>query len=477
MSGPATPGRRGTGRRRAGLAARIALVTTAVAAVAVVLAGLASVGLVRGAAERQARDTLARQADILAGVTDPAGPSAARRPPVERLLADEGISVARLGTTGRVVGDAAAVIGSGDVAALQAGRAVSAVRRSGGRRVFLEARPLAAGGALALVQRASVAGGAVADVRRRTLAALLIGLVGAALAGVLLAQRLARPLRETAAAAHRMAGGARDVRVRPDGPAEVAEVATSLNRLGAALEVSESRQREFLLSVSHELRTPLTAVKGFAEALADRVTTGEDVAPTGAVILAEAGRLERLVEDLLDLARLGSQDFRIDPAPVDLVELGRAAAVVWSARCRESGVDFRLEVPDDELVVTSDATRVRQILDGLAANALRVTPAGAPIVLSVGVADHHALVQVRDGGPGLTEDDCRVAFERFALYDRYRGIRPVGTGVGLALVAGLAKRLGGTAQAARAAEGGACFTIRLPMGGHDEGRAGSLPSV
>lgn len=241
-------------------------------------------------------------------------------------------------------------------------------------------------------------------------------------------------------------------------------MAESLNLLGAALETSESRQREFLLSVSHELRTPLTAVKGFAEALADQVTTGTEVAPTGAVILAEAARLERLVDDLLDLARLGAQDFRIDLADVDLADLARQAAIVWSARCRESGVEFRLEVSDAAPVVVTDATRVRQIIDGLAANALRITPAGEPIVLAVRAEGPAAVVEVRDGGPGLTEDDCRVAFERFRLHDRYRGIRQVGTGVGLALVDGLARRLGGTAQAGRAAEGGARFTIELPLG-------------
>jgi signal transduction histidine kinase len=93
---------------------------------------------------------------------------------------------------------------------------------------------------------------------------------------------------------------------------------------------------------------------------------------------------------------------------------------------------------------------------------LRVTPAGRPIVFSVGANAYEATFQVRDGGPGLTDDDCAVAFDRSALYDRYRGVRRVGTGVGLALVAGLTARLGGRAAAGRSPEGGACFTIALP---------------
>jgi two-component system sensor histidine kinase BaeS len=222
-----------------------------------------------------------------------------------------------------------------------------------------------------------------------------------------------------------------------------------------------------LLSVSHELRTPLTAVKGYAEALADGVVAPEAVGATGQVLLAESGRLERLVSDLLDLARLGAEDFRIDVAPVDLVELVRQAAVVWSDRCAREGVRFAAEIPAGQVVVNSDPTRLRQILDGLAENALRVTPSGQPIVFALFTnpagSPAEVMVQVRDGGPGLTEDDCRVAFDRSVLYDRYRGVRRVGTGVGLALVAGLAARLGGRAAAGRSPEGGACFTITLPM--------------
>jgi two-component system sensor histidine kinase BaeS len=115
------------------------------------------------------------------------------------------------------------------------------------------------------------------------------------------------------------------------------------------------------------------------------------------------------------------------------------------------------------VITVTDPTRVRQILDGLAENALRVTPAGAPIVVGLDAQHGWAVLEVRDGGPGLTAEDCAVAFERSVLYERYRGVRRVGTGVGLALVHGLATRLGGATAAGRAPEGGACFTVRLPL--------------
>jgi two-component system OmpR family sensor kinase len=449
------------------LAARIALVTTAVAAVAVLIAGVVSYGLVRGAADAEAQRALARQADVVAGTSLADGGRVLKVPVrVASLLRKQGISIGRVTPGGVVGGDplarqAAAAAGAG------AGEATRSLRtRIAGETVLVEIRALEGGGAMVLAQPRSQAGGLAGQVLRRTVLALLAGLAVAAVAGIVLARRLARPLQSAAAAAHDLARGRRGVRLSTEGPAEVAEVAESLNRLAGALEYSEARQREFLLSVSHELRTPLTAVKGFAESLADGVTTGADVRPVGATVLSEATRLERLVADLLDLARLGAQDFRIDVTDVDLVSLVADAGRVWAARCRAEGVVFSAETPPVPVRVATDATRVRQIIDGLAENALRVTPAGRPILLAVRAEAGEAVVEVRDGGPGLTEDDLAVAFDRSALYERYRGVRQVGTGVGLALVHGLSARLGGRATVGRAAEGGACFAVRLPLGPH-----------
>jgi two-component system, OmpR family, sensor kinase len=132
------------------------------------------------------------------------------------------------------------------------------------------------------------------------------------------------------------------------------------------------------------------------------------------------------------------------------------------------GVAFHLDCPPGAALVRTDPSRLRQALDGLFDNALRLTPAGAPIVLAVRVmppspqSPAWVAIEVRDGGPGLTPADLAVAFERSALYERYRGIRQVGTGLGLAIVHGLVTRLGATIEAGHAVEGGARFTIGLP---------------
>jgi two-component system OmpR family sensor kinase len=455
-----------------GITRQLTLAICSAVAAAVVLAGLVALGLIRHSYDGQARATLHREAALVAELASRPATVSATRPgkPAAQLLVGTGVQLVRIRASGRVA-FGSFTLDAADLAAAQAGQTVSATRTIGGQRYLVEVAPVTGDGGVVLAQKASVASSVTRQVLRRFLGALAIGLLFAALFGAWLARRMSRPLVHAASAAHRLAAGDRDVRLRPDGPAEVADVADSLNTLASALATSEGRQRQFLLSISHELRTPLTAIRGFAEAIADEVAVGQDASVAGATIVAESQRLQRLVSDLLDLARLGADDFRLDVTSVDLQALLTDAAAVWSARCAAVGVVFTADLPTAPVVVQTDPTRIRQVVDGLAENALRVTPAGAPIVLSLGLSAESgpggqpaaALVAVRDGGPGLTEDDLQVAFDRSVLYERYRGVRQVGTGVGLSLVGALVGRLGGTVSAGHAAEGGAAFTVRLPI--------------
>src|SRR5437764_7687111 len=360
------------------LAAQIAVVTTLVAVVATAISFLVSANLIRGAAESQARSTLGHYADLIA---DSSTDSADAPAPVQRLggAVAGARALARLATItalrvrpgGRVTGAAPGVLPGDVVTAAAAGEPVDAGIHVGGRSYFAEGRPLAAGGSVLLLQPRSAARAITTPLRNRLLVALAAGLLLAVVAGLWLSGRLARPLVHASAAAEQLAQGRRDVRVTPEGPAEVAAVSESLNVLAGALATSEDRQRSFLLSVSHELRTPLTAVAGYAEAIADGVVAPEETAAVGATMVAEAGRLQRLVDDLLDLARLGADDFRIDVTDVDIAALVSAAGEVWRTRCMREGVELRLELPAAELPLRTDAVRVRQIVDGLAENALR----------------------------------------------------------------------------------------------------------
>lgn len=452
------------GRRRMSIVTRTVLLTSAIAAIAVLVAGLVSYPLLKSAAESQTRGELTGLADLTATALDQAPEDHGRGEPLPRGLIE---TLQARQIAGYVVptavqpGDLPAGVSAEDVATVLSGVKVSEEGQTDAGSVLIEGRPIN-GGALFLLQPYTVVGGEAADGVRRIGLALLLGLLIAVPIGIWAARRLTRPLRAARDAANKMAEGSRDVRVEPEGPVEIADIADSLNRLNSALLVSEGRQREFLLSVSHELRTPLTAVKGYAEALSDGVIPSEDVSRTGGIVAAEASRLDRLVTDLLDLARLGAVDFHISPVEVDLVELGEDASAVWHDRATPEGVRMLTELPRDPVPVRTDPIRVRQIIDNLAENALRVSPPDSVMVLAVRREGPWAVVEVRDSGPGLTLDDVSVAFEPGVLHERYRGVRPVGTGLGLALVGRLAVGLGGFAEAGVAPEGGARFTVRLP---------------
>jgi two-component system sensor histidine kinase BaeS len=331
----------------------------------------------------------------------------------------------------------------------------------GGRPTLIAGRPLP-GRAGGVVLTRPAATGTAAGLLGGVWLALLAGLLGGVLAGALLARFTVRPIRRAAVAAGHLSAGDRSIRLSTQGPAEAAELATAFNELATALQVSEGRERDFLLSVSHELRTPLSTIRGYAEALADGVVGADGATRAGATMLAEAERLDRLISDLLVLARLEAADLPLDVVAVDLAELVRAAAEAWAPRCGPDGPRLLVEAPDAPVIVRTDPGRIRQVLDGLCENALRIVPPGAPLVLAVRAGDAAGILEVRDGGPGFTDDDLAVAFQRGALHRRYRGLRKVGSGLGLALAARLVARLGGTIEAGHAPEGGARFTVAVP---------------
>jgi two-component system OmpR family sensor kinase len=263
----------------------------------------------------------------------------------------------------------------------------------------------------------------------------------AALAGLiafLLARAIARPVRRVAEATRGLAGSSAEPALVPvEGPRELALLAESFNEVAVQLAKAREAERAFLLSVSHELKTPLTAIRGYAEGLQDGALPTDEAAAT---IVAEAKRLERLVGDLLDLARMRKAEFSVRREPVDLTAVAREALRRYEAQARDY------------------ADRTLQIVSNLVENALRMTPPGG----SVRVVAAPGEIRVEDTGPGLQEDELERAFERFYLYSRYGRERPVGTGLGLAIVKTLAEGMGGSVEVASTPGRLTVFTVRLP---------------
>lgn len=444
---------------RSSLGLRTVLVTTLVALLAVLMTGLAALPLLRDAELRDQRRQLSQLADAAAASTQTSGPLTDQiQQRLISTLRSEQVSLALITPDGQNPQG----LSSGYVEELWETGRLSATYSLDAQTYMIEGRLIASDTGLLLLQPTSVSGFGLRELWGRIGMAIVIGGVLAAIAGALLARRVTKPLRTLVNAARRLQAGDRHLRLEPEGPAEVAELAVALNQLGDSLATSEARQRDFLLTVSHELRTPMTAIGGYAEALADGVVDEHEVERVAGTMLSETQRLDALIADLLDLARLGAVEFPVDVVEMDLRDVAMSAHEVWADRCAAEGVRWVLAVPDSPVQVRCDPRRARQIIDNLVANALRVTPAGQPIVLQILSDPPAGCLEVRDGGPGLSDSDLAVAFEPAELYSRYRGLRQVGTGVGLALVGRLADRLGGRAFAGHAPEGGVCFRVCFP---------------
>jgi two-component system sensor histidine kinase BaeS len=287
---------------------------------------------------------------------------------------------------------------------------------------------------------------------------VLAGIGGVALAAALsflLARRLSRPIGELAGATHRLARAEPGVTVPVEGDDEIADLGHAFNDMSGQLQAAREAHQRFLESVSHELRTPLTSIRGYSEALTEDAVGG---AEAGRVILAESERLERLVADLLEMARFDRAGFSVRIEPIDLAEIARQAAERHLPRARAVSVDLRA-VHAGETRAVGDPGRVLQAASNLIENALRLTPPGGSVVVKAGPGR----LSVSDTGPGLAADDIPHAFERFYLHDRYRSERPVGSGLGLAIVRELAVAMGGSVEAAGSPGAGAVFTLRLPQ--------------
>ncbi|GAB1641898.1 ATP-binding protein [Krasilnikovia sp. MM14-A1259] len=434
------------------LTGRVVLVTVATAFVAVIVTSLVALPVAVRRANNQARADLQEKSAIAVELLH----TPAAREKIVSQLRDDGVNVYLIR---RGVADSPG-LPARVVQQVAAGAQVDTRGMVGGKSMMIAGRPLKGNDAGVVLTRPPT--GAAVQALQGVWLGMLAGLVGGVLAGALQARFIARPIRQAAQAATRLAAGERTVRLAVRPPVEATELAGAFNQLAAALETSEGRERDFLLSVSHELRTPLATIRGYAEALADGVVGADGAPKAGATMLAEAERLDRLIADLLVLSRLEAADLPIDVVEVDLAELVRSAVEAWAPRCVPDGPLLLVEAPSAPIVVHTDPGRIRQVLDGLCENALRIVPPGAPLVLAARAEAGAGVVEVRDGGPGFTDDDLAVAFQRGALNQRYRGIRKVGSGLGLALAARLVDRLGGTIEAGHAAEGGARFTVALP---------------
>jgi two-component system sensor histidine kinase BaeS len=433
----------------------LAIVGTVVATL--LLAGLGTFVIGQSRARRNTETQLRNEAVALA---EQAAEEDSVR--VQRLLAAlqlvlhlEDVGRVTIGPAGRIVGTPPKGVDVADlpVAQLTAGHVVSGNHRS----LVYAAAPIPSARAttvvLVLTRRADAGLKFATTWFLWSAAAVVVLGVGVALA---LSRRLTRPIRDAEAATRRIAAGELSTRIAEDDrhDDEMANLVRSINSMAATLERSKGLEQQFLMSVSHDLRTPLTSIRGYAEAITDGAT--KDPQWAAGVIVTEAARLERLVRDLLDLAKLESRSFSLHMENLDLAAVARAGADGFAHDDAGVPVSFAGE----SVMVRADRDRLGQVVANLVENARKF--ARSSVVVTVGRQGERAWLTVDDDGPGIPDADLPYVFERLYVAHREPARRESGSGLGLAIVRELVRAMSGDVGAQRSPSGGAQLSVSLP---------------
>ncbi|MCC6614373.1 MAG: HAMP domain-containing histidine kinase [Anaerolineae bacterium] len=285
------------------------------------------------------------------------------------------------------------------------------------------------------------------------------GIIIAVILAGIISRTIARPLQGVAQAAAGVAAGNFAERVPVTGPPEVRSVAEAFNNMSTQVQLTQKAQQDFLANVSHDLKTPLTSIQGYSQAIVDGAAA--DPVSAARIIYEEAGRLNRMVVELTDLARLQAGRLSMHWSPVDIGQLTGAIAERLAIMAKEKNIVFNVETrPLPE--VTGDGDRLAQVLTNLISNAIKYTPPGGHVWVKTGLYENGVQVIVKDDGIGISPAELARVFERFYQVDKARGPQR-GTGLGLAIVSEIVQAHGGTIDVQSDGENkGATFTLWLP---------------
>ena len=451
--GRAGPGARPAGSRGQGpVGLRLALAFVAVAVLAVALVAVLAVAFADkdiAVLVQQRRDDLTRSliTDAVSTYnTGKPGWSDADLTPALELAASSGTQVAVLDARGTVV-----------ASTLAGPRNAAAVARHpvtlGGQRIGTVLVRFTGQGLVASTNnlRASLTRAVVGAAGLAALLALLVAL--------LVSRRITRPVTRLIEAARAMGGGDRQARVGsvPGAPAELRELAVSFDQMADTLSAQEQLRRNLVADVAHELRTPVAVLQANTEALLDGILahTPEQTASLHEEVL----RLARMVDDLQTLAAAEAAALQLSLQPCDLAVIAAAAAEDWEAGFAAARVRFERQL--EPAPVQADPGRLHQVIANLLSNALKFTPPGGRVQMTLATAGGQARLEVTDTGPGIAAEDQPRVFER--LWRSAQAGHTPGSGIGLAVAAELARAQHGTIEVSSEPGHGSRFTLILPL--------------
>ncbi len=301
----------------------------------------------------------------------------------------------------------------------------------------------------------------LAGINRTLLLAAVVAGLAAVLLTVGLSRRILKPVETLTAAARRMERGDLSQRVEVQSNDEIGELARAFNAMADGLTRLEDLRRSMVSDVAHELRTPLSNIRGYLEALQDGV-----VEPKREIIDSlheEAMLLNRLVDDLQELALAEAGQLRLERQPVAPADLVNRAMEAARAQAAAGGITLQADLPADLPLVDVDPQRIGQVLGNLLSNALTHTPSGGEVVVAAQARESEVELSVSDTGEGILPDHLPYIFERFYRADKSRSRATGGTGLGLAIARQLVEAHGGRIEVESEVGRGTQFTFTLPV--------------
>lgn len=274
-------------------------------------------------------------------------------------------------------------------------------------------------------------------------------------------RRLSHPIRTLTAAAQRLASGGRDTRVEVTGHDEVARLGHAFNAMASSIEQNERQRKAMVSDIAHELRTPLANVRGYLEAAEDGVVPMDAQLVTS--LLEESTLLQRLIDDLQDLALADAGMLRVHREDTDVAELARQVVAAHQPSASASSVELVVAAPP-AVTADVDPVRLRQALGNLVANAVQYSGAGSTVLVRVShdLASDEVVLAVRDDGPGIASEHLEHLFDRFYRTDTSRTRSTGGSGLGLAITRHLVEAHDGTVSVSSMVGAGSTFTVRVP---------------
>lgn len=296
---------------------------------------------------------------------------------------------------------------------------------------------------------------------------ILLSAIGAGLISVLigvgLARWLTRPIRDLTAAMQRVARGELGVQVDVGSDDELGELAAAFNKMSRDLERADHLRRQMTADIAHELRTPVSVLLGYTEALHDGKLAGDPEVYD--VLYRETQHLSRLIEDLRILSLADAGELPLTRQPVHPRDLVHHVLRAYAQQAAEKDITLTADVAEDVPFIHVDPDRMAQVLNNLVSNAVRYTPPGGNVTLSVTRNSHAVVFQVQDTGPGIPPEEVPFVFNRFYRGDKARSGENGASGLGLAIAKSIVEAHGGTITVSSRQGAGTTFTVTLPVSG------------